>query len=53
VYGPFKHTFCGPSGGDGDPLLATEFPFEQFGNMQHPTGALPVNIEGANVMVVA
>lgn len=53
VYGPFKHTFCGPLRSEGDHLLATEYPLEQFGNVLHYTQALPVHIEGANVMVVA
>lgn len=53
VYGPFKHTFCGPARSEGDHLLATEYPLEQFGDVLHLSQALPVNIEGANVMVVA
>lgn len=53
LYGPFKHTFCGVKRREGDPLLATEYPFEQFGNMLHCTAAPTVNIEGANVLVVA
>ena len=27
AYGPFKHTFCGPSRSEGEPLLAAELPF--------------------------
>ena len=53
AYGPFKHTFCGPSRSEGEPLLATELPFEQFGNVLHWTQTPTVNIEGANVLVVA
>lgn len=35
VYGPFKHTFCGPVRSEGDHLLATDYPLEQFGNVRH------------------
>ena len=53
VFGPFKHTFCGPVRSEGDDLLATEYPLEQFGSMLHWTQASTVNIEDANVLVVA
>lgn len=53
VYGPFKHTICGPARSAGDALLATGYPVTQFGDVLHPTRAPPVDIEGATVMVVA
>ena len=35
LYGPFKHTFCGVERREDDPLLATKYPFGQFGNALH------------------
>lgn len=52
-FGPFSHTYCGLTKGEGATLAATSYPSEQFGDVCDFTQALPVDIERANVLVVA
>lgn len=53
MFGPFKFTVCGPSKGEGDVLLATDYPLAQFGQRLCHAQALTVDIGGANALVVA
>ncbi|MGB8166644.1 MAG: retropepsin-like aspartic protease, partial [Chthoniobacteraceae bacterium] len=52
-FGPFKFTICGPPSGEGDALLAPDYPAQQFGKVLSHAQASTVDIEQANALVVA